>query len=103
MAKVRFVIAQRSMAPSVPPISAAEIISSGQITSSASSQDSGLTATYETGTNYWSITASGGDVSVLFGATLPTATAATGWLITDGQTREFLISPNALKCAVIDA
>lgn len=102
MATVRIVIAERSMAPSVPPIEPAEIISSAQITSSASSQDSTLTAEYGPG-RFWSITASGGKVSVGFGKTSAAALATTGWMIADGQTREFLISPNTLKCAVIDA
>ena len=102
MAKVRIVLASRSMAPSVPPIQPAEINASAQIASSASSQDSTLTASYPADT-FWSITSTGGAISVSFGRASATAVATAGWMITDGQTREFLISPNALKCAVIDA
>ncbi|MCA0000967.1 MULTISPECIES: hypothetical protein [unclassified Mesorhizobium] len=49
----------------------------------------------------WSITASGGKVWVKFGAN-PTASAGDGWLILDGQTRDFGAAMTAEKVAVID-
>ncbi|TPJ52712.1 hypothetical protein [Mesorhizobium sp. B2-6-4] len=49
----------------------------------------------------WSITASGGKIWVKFGAN-PTASAGDGWLILDGQTRDFGAAMTAEKVAVID-
>jgi hypothetical protein len=49
---------------------------------------------------FWSVTASGGNVWVLFGSN-PTAVAESGYLILDGQTREFG-AKSSQKVAVID-
>lgn len=69
------------------------------ITSSAASQPTTIVA--DDKRQYWSVTASGGNVRVVAGAA-PTATATTGWLVIDGQTREFG-AVLGQKLAIIDA
>jgi formylmethanofuran dehydrogenase subunit C len=51
---------------------------------------------------FWSVTTSGGDIMVKAGSN-PTAVATDGgWLIADGQTREFAVSAANEKIALID-
>lgn len=69
-------------------------------TSSVTSQQSDITAP---DTNaFWSITATGGNVYVKFGSN-PTAVTDEGWLILDGQTRDFAVSAASEKVAIKDA
>jgi hypothetical protein len=69
------------------------------MTSSGTSQATTITATDKR--QFWSVTATGGDIRVLF-ATAPVVTAATGWKVLDGQTREFGAEVGQ-KAAIIDA
>lgn len=75
-------------------------------TSSGTSSPTTGAAAGEAGTKtnqVWVITVSGGDVRVKFGAAPVAADAADGgWLVLDGQTREFT-ALGGHKAAVIDA
>lgn len=85
-------------APALP----AEYHSVDVKTSSGSTQQSSITAPYIPGAILvWEVTASGGDVRVIFGDN-PTATTTTGRRVVDGQTREFTGRPGQ-KMALIDA
>ena len=72
------------------------------MTSSASSAQANFNAGASWKGLFWSITATGGNVYVAFGAN-PTAAAEGGWLVLDGQTREFAVSAASEKCAIKDA
>jgi len=55
---------------------------------------------------FWSVTAQGGKIWVAFGASPTAAVAAAGqggWLVLDGQTRDFAVSAAAEKYAIKDA
>jgi len=51
---------------------------------------------------FWSVTVSGGDIWVKFG-TDPTAASGSGYLMTDGQTRDFAVTLVGEKIAIKDA
>lgn len=91
----------RSGLNAVMPAVDAEPYGSDMITSSGSSQQAAVTAPADADGMFWTITASGGNVWVAFGAD-PTAVAGTHWLIADGTTRDFGAKANQ-KVAVIDA
>lgn len=69
------------------------------MTSSGSSAQSSITAALG---GFWSITATGGNVFAKFGSN-PTAVTDEGWLILDGQTRDFAVSVASEKVAIKDA
>lgn len=71
------------------------------MTSSGTSAQSSAVST-EAESQFWSVTAADGNVYVCFGAN-PTAAADSGWLIADGQTREFAACSVGEKIAVKDA
>lgn len=81
------------------PVADAEYAAQADITSSGSSQQANITASNNQ--QAWVITAAGGNVRVAFGAN-PTAAAGAGWLIVDGQTRDFG-ARHGQKVAVINA
>lgn len=76
------------------PIAAATASSSGVSTASAIAAPD-VNA-------FWSVTATGGNVFVQFGGA-PIAASGQGWLILDGQTRDFGVSAIGEKIAVKDA
>lgn len=51
----------------------------------------------------WSVTVTGGNVYINFGAGTPVAAADSGWLLIDGQTRDFAVSVASEKLAIKDA
>jgi len=80
----------------------ASVAKAGQnITSSGTSQQSTITGA-AAGKDMWVITATGGNVYLDFGAD-PTAAAGDKYLVVADQTREFGVSVNSEKVAVIDA
>jgi hypothetical protein len=73
-----------------------------RIPTSASSQQSTIQAASTHKPNqFWVLAVTGGNVWVKFGSN-PTAAAGSGFLITDGQVREFKTQPSD-KVAVINA
>jgi len=72
------------------------------MTSSASSAQANFNAGSRWEGLFWSITATGGNVYVAFGSD-PTAVTDEGWLILDGQTREFAVSAASETVAIKDA
>ncbi len=69
-------------------------------TSSGTSAQSDITA--PDANSFWSVTVTGGNVFVKFGSN-PTAASDDGWLILDGQTRDFAVSAASEKVAIKDA
>ena len=51
---------------------------------------------------FWSVTVTGGNIYARFGAN-PTAVTDEGWLILDGQTREFAVCAAGEEIAIKDA
>lgn len=111
MATVHICIAQvtgRSVNAASMPVPASQPIAVDTMTSSATSTVS--TATTVAGlidkTAFWSVTASGGKIWAKFGQPTPTppvAVADDGWLILDGQTREFAVGAPGEVIAIKDA
>ncbi len=66
------------------------------VTPSGTSQLSSLTAADQ---DVWIVTAMGGSAWLKFGAGEPVAASDDGWLIVDGQTRDFAASAAAEKLA----
>lgn len=73
---------------------------SDTMTSSGTSAKSSIVASGAG--NVWSITVLGGNIWVKFG-TNPTAAADDGWLILDGQTRDFGVTTDGEEVAIKDA
>ena len=97
-------VEDRSKTTDAMPVISAVPIDTDLITSSGTSQQSDFASPADTGEGmYWVLTVTGGAVRAKFGAD-PTAAAAEGggWLILDGQTREFAAVPGQ-KVAIIDA
>lgn len=69
------------------------------VTSSGTSALSSLTAG---DADVWNVTASGGAVWLKFGPGTPVAAADDGWLLLDGQSRDFAASTDAEKLAIKD-
>lgn len=88
-----------AFAPVIDPIP----LDTDLLTSSASSQQSDFAVPATASGAVWQITVTGGAIRAKFG-TDPTAVAAEdgGWLILDGQTREFGAFPGH-KVAIISA
>jgi hypothetical protein len=86
------------------PVPAATPFAAEEITTSETSQQSGVynAGVYGSYGSYWVLTVTGGNVWVKFGSD-PTAAAGDQWLILDGQTREFAVDAEGQKLAVIDA
>lgn len=110
MATVHICIAQvtgRSINAASMPVPASQPLAVDTMTSSATSTVS--TATTGAGlldkTAFWSVTASGGKVWAKFGPSSPAPVAASddGWLILDGQTREFAVGSVGEVIAIKDA
>lgn len=112
MATVHICIAQvtgRSVNAASMPVPASQPLAVDTMTSSATSTVS--TATTGSGlidkSAFWSVTASGGKIWVRFGpgapAAVPVAAADDGWLILDGQTREFAVGAVGEVIAIKDA
>ena len=70
--------------------------------SSATSAKASINSGSDWKNAFWSITVSGGNVYARFG-TDPTAVTEEGWLILDGQTREFAVSAASETVAIKDA
>lgn len=96
------VIARAAGGPA--PVVQSVPVGSDTVTSSGTSAQSSLTASPSgvAGSQFWSVTATGGNVFVAFGSD-PTAAADAGWLVLDGQTREFSTSQTGEKIAIKDA
>jgi len=106
MATVHVVLAQasgRSSTGATQPVIDSVPVNADTLTSSASSAkiDFAAPASGWQGL-FWSITASGGNVYARFGSD-PTAVTDEGWLILDGQTREFAVSAASETVAIKDA
>lgn len=85
-----------TMLPDAEPYAQQDITSSGSSQATTIACPSGAEGLYA-----WSVTSYGGAVRLTAGAA-PTATAATGWIVPDGQTREFA-AKGGQKLAVINA
>lgn len=83
------------------PIPASVAKAGENITSSASSQQSTITGA-AAGKDMWVITVISGNVYLDFGSN-PTAAAGDKYLVVANQTREFGVSVNGEKVAIIDA
>lgn len=59
--------------------------------------------TAQAGVDVWQITALGDDFWVVFGTGSPEAEAGAGWLIPAGQTREWEVTEDGEKVAVMNA
>ena len=87
------------------PVARSVPIGADTMTSTGASAQSSITAS--TGSlsrqaAFWSITVTGGNVFVAFGAN-PTAASDSGHLLIDGTTRDFAVAANDEKIAVINA
>lgn len=82
------------------PIPDSSPLGADTLTSSGISTQSSLTA--PDGHAVWSVTVFGGNVFIAFGAD-PTAQVDSGWLVLDGQTRDFTIGAAGEKIAIKDA
>jgi hypothetical protein len=84
------------------PVPNSKVVGAQSITTTGSSQQSSVVSgANHNASQFWILTATGGNVWVKFG-TNPTAAAGSDWLILDGQTREFK-SAAGEKVAVINA
>jgi len=106
MATVQIVLAGatgRSATGATMPVVNSVPVDADTLTSGASSAQADFSAP-ATGweTLFWSVTVTGGNVYVRFGAN-PTAVTEEGWLVLDGQTREFAVSAASEKIAIKDA
>lgn len=106
MATVHVVLAQASGRSSTgatqPVINSVEYAADTMEPSATSAQSAAVAPASGWENLFWSITASGGNVYAQFGSD-PTAMAKTGWLILDGQTREFAVSAARETVAIKDA
>lgn len=105
MATVHVVLAGasgRSSTGSTMPVMNSVETSADTLTSSGTSAQADFNAGTDWQHLFWSITATGGNVYAAFGAD-PAAAAESGWLILDGQTREFAVSAASEKVAIKDA
>lgn len=103
MATVHIVLSKvqgRALTGSTMPVADSVPLFSDTMTSSGTSAQSSITAPDTNG--FWSITAKDGSVFVKFGSN-PTAVTDEGWLILDGQTRDFAVSAASEKVAIKDA
>ena len=103
MATVHIVLSNvqsRALTGSTMPVADSVPTSVDTMTSTGTSAPSSITAA-ATGA-FWSITATGGNVYAKFGSN-PTAVADEGWLILDGQTRDFAVTAASEKVAIKDA
>jgi hypothetical protein len=94
------VTANARIVTSTMPVPESVTAASDTMTSSGTSQQSSAVAS-RVG-QFWSVTVAGGDVFVLFGAD-PTAVSDAGFLVLDGQTREFSVTAAGEKVAIKDA
>jgi hypothetical protein len=102
MASVHVVVASantRAKTGATLPLPSSVPAAADTVTTSAASTQSSAAASAG---DIWSVTARNGDVFVKFGAN-PTAAADDGWLILQGQTREFGATADGEKIALIDA
>ena len=81
----------------VRPVHDSVTLGSDTMTPSGTSAQSSLASTDTSA--FWSITATGGNVWATFGLD-PTAASDTGWLILDGQTRDFGVCTALEKVAI---
>lgn len=105
MATVHVVLAGasgRSATGATMPVPNSVPISADTMTSTASSAKADFTAGASWQGLFWSITATGGNVYVRFGDD-PVAAAEDGWLVLDGQTRDFAVTGPSETCAIKDA
>ena len=106
MATVHIVLAGasgRSSTGATMPVMNSVETDADTMTSSVTSAKSAITAPASAWAGlFWSVTASGGNVYVKFGDD-PTAVTDDGWLVLDGQTREFAVSAASEQCAIKDA
>lgn len=84
----------------VMPVCNSQPIAVNTMTSSGTSAESGI-AGAEVG-NFWNVTATGGNVYVKAGGN-PTAATENGYLVLDGQTRDFAVTVAGEELAVVDA
>lgn len=85
------------------PIPDSAVVSVATLTSSGTSQLSGITAAGPAQGLAWNVTASGGKLWVTMGAGTPVAASGAGWLVLDGQSRDFAVTVESEKLAIKDA
>lgn len=76
-----------------------QVEDSDEVTSSGTSQQSSVLG--DVG-EVWNIRSEGGAVWVAFGANPTAVVDSSMWLIKDGEERDFAVTANNEKCAVID-
>lgn len=91
----------RSGLNAVMPVPDAVPAGKDSVTSSAASQQAAVTAPADADGLFWTITATGGNVWVQFGAD-PTASAGNDHLLIDGVPRDYAAA-GSQKVAIIDA
>jgi hypothetical protein len=91
----------RSGLNAIVPIQDAEPYASAFATSSATSQQAAISPFAGEADQFWTITATGGDVWAAFGED-PVAAPGNQWLIASGTTREFAAKSGQVL-AIIDA
>ncbi len=108
MATVHIVLSQvggRSTGGAAMPVANSIPIEVDTMTSTTSSVKSSIVASkggLASASAFWTITGSGGNVWLAFGSD-PTAAADSGWLLLDGQTRDFAVTGAAETVAIKDA